>query len=115
MIREIKKGKKIESYRGSDFEMYLYEGNEKYLNKVVEDAYKSELKTPEKGNFEFYRYNSKVYACVNANFSPFARVSRRVDYRLKNNKWIEKIHVKLVSEPIWNKHGFVDHYEYWEV
>lgn len=114
-IKELKTGKKFESYQGSDFEMYLYEGNENYLTKVVEDAYKSELRTPEKGNFEFYRYNGKIYACINANFSSFARVSRRVDYRLKNNKWIQKINIRVVSEPVWNDHGFVDHYEYWAV
>ena len=114
-IRELKTGKKFESYQGSDFEMYLYEGNENYLAKVVEDAYKSELKIPQEGNFEFYKYTGKIYACINANFSNFARVSRRVDYRLKNNKWIQKINVRVVSEPVWNDYGFVDHYEYWAV
>lgn len=91
-------------------------GNENYLEKVVRDAYIAERKPVPvdllKG-FNTWDLDGKTYISVDGNFSPFARVTRRVNFRLDNNKWIEKKEVKIHTEYVYNAHGYVDHTEYY--
>lgn len=115
----------IGEYKGEDVhpygrkELYLADGNEKYLRQVVRQAFDSERRKAPDGDllevYNLYTLDGKRYVEVDGNLSEFARVMRRVDYRLRNNKWIEKIHLNIKEVLVFNEHGFVDHKEYYYV
>ena len=73
------------------------DGNEGYLAKIIEDAVKAE--NPRCGieaaikscGFEQWELpDGSHWVTIDGNFCNYARVTRRVAYRLSNNRWIEK-------------------------
>lgn len=116
----------IGNYKGGDihpygkYTLYLVEGNEGYLRKIALDAFRSENKLPPEGvdlldAYRIYRFQGRLYASLDGNFSSFARVTRRVEYRLANNKWIEKIHLNIKEVAVFNRYGYLDHYDCYTV
>ena len=81
------------------------DGNEGYLAKIIEDAVKAEnprcgVETAIKScGFEQWELpDGSHWVTVDGNFCNYARVTRRVAYRLSNNSWIEKKEVFYEEE-----------------
>ena len=95
--------------QGGRYTLVRKDGNESYLKKIIEDAVKAE--NPRCGiesaikrcSFnEWEMKDGSHWVSIDGNFSDYARITRRVSFRLQNNKWIEK------------KNGFI-YTEYYEI
>ena len=74
---------------------YCYSGNEKYFARITLQAYEAENHLPQPYYFYYgLRRNGKLYV---QNFNcGYERVGRRIEFRLGNNHWIEKINPMTV-------------------
>lgn len=93
---------------GSKTVLIKVQGNENYLEKIIRDAVTSEkryesvakIESAIKG-FRFCQWeleDGSRWVSVDGNSSNFARIVRRVKFRLDGNKWISKKTVVIHTE-----------------
>lgn len=89
MFYKIDNGMELKSWQ-KGYEFFLLTGNERYFRQIFTDAYISERK--EQGEMAFYYTvtddDGMQWVC--AMDTPYARVTRRIEYRLSNNTWIRR-------------------------
>lgn len=81
---------------GTQFVVYQYNGNEAYFEKIFKEAYEAEGRKPLPMRF-YYHIEIDHIIYISIPITPYNRVSRRINFRLQNNQWIEK---KTIREGI---------------
>ena len=102
------------AYRFHDYT--LVANRHDYLMRIVKDAYAAENRPCTNREldrfFTIYCIGNKEYCGWDGNSSDYARVIRRVEYRLNNNKWIDKLSIPIRIDHVFNNYGYLDHDEY---
>ena len=122
---ELKKAEKeqFEAWRGHNAILIRKDGNENYLNKVILEAVTSERKhygdidtVVKQCRFDEWELeDGSHWVTLDGNFSGYQRITRRVEFRLSNNKWIQKKSVRLIDESYEVPGQWCKEHRYWYV
>lgn len=102
--------KKINLKKGSfnDWEgkvkvLIKYDGNEEYLHKILYEAAETEHQVGKGLHFDYTMYviDGVAYCTVEDGACKCNRITRRVQFRLQNNRWIRKRKIRIHRENKW--------------
>ena len=113
----------FEAWRGHNAILIRKDGNENYLNKVILEAVTSERKhygdidtVVKQCRFDEWELeDGSQWVTIHGNFSGYQRITRRVEFRLSNNKWIEKKNISLIDESYEVPGQWCKEHRYWYV